>query len=399
MTLLPALVLLLPFKSQRPEPRSLPMAAIADWVVRHQRPVFWSSLVTILLVVSFVPRMSLNDDPAGYFSDDIPLTGAIATVEEKLSGTQNVHYSLDSGQPGGVSDPRYLADVGRFVDWLRAQPEVTNVDSFVDTLMRLNEVMHGGDPAWHRLPESRELAAQYILLYEISVPYGQDVTHQMTADKSALKVTAVLKNQKSAVLAFEQRSRDWLAENAPNLVTRGAGHAVSFASIGLRNINNMLWGSLFAIVLVCGCLLVAFRSVRFGALSLVPNLFPALISLGLWSALVHEVNMAASVVFSMTLGIVVDDTTHFLVRYRRARIDEGLAPADALRDTFASIGHALVTTSVVLTAGFLVLVQSDFSVNATSGMLMSMTIVIALLLDLLFLPTLLLRADRWLVRT
>lgn len=399
MAVMPGLILLLPFKA-RPQPaQAWPMQVLADWVIKAHRQIFWISIVLIALVVSFIPRMSLNDDPAGYFSADIPLTGAIATVEEKLSGTQNIHYSLDSGQPGGVSDPEYLQAVGQFVDWLRAQPEVTNVDSFIDTLKRLNQVMHADDAQWHRLPQERDLAAQYLLLYEISVPYGQDVTHQISADKSALKVTAVLNNQKSRVVDFEQRSRDWLQDNAPQLVTRGAGHAISFASIGLRNINNMLWGSMFAIVLVSACLLFAFRSIRFGVLSFIPNLFPAMISLGLWSAFVHEVNMAASVVFSMTLGIVVDDTTHFLVKYRQARITQGLDAADAVRQTFVTVGRALVTTSVVLAAGFLVLVQSDFSVNATSGILMSLTIVVALVLDLLFLPAVLLKADRWLVRS
>lgn len=398
MTILPALMLLLPFKASRKEAAGFAMAPLADWVVARHGILFWGSLVLIATIISFVPRMELNDDPAGYFSDDIALTHAIATVEEKFSGTQSVHYSLDSGQPDGVADPQYLRAVSDFVDWLRAQPEVTNVDSFIDTMKRLNKVMHADDPEWHRLPDSREMAAQYLLLYEISVPYGQDVTHQITADKSALKVTAVLKNQKSRVVDFERRSREWLAQNAPQLETRGAGHAVSFASIGLRNINNMLWGSLFAIVLVSACLLVAFRSLRFGLLSFVPNLFPALISLGIWSAVYHEVNMAASVVFSMTLGIVVDDTTHFLVKYRQARITAGLSAEAAVRETFTTVGRALMTTSVVLAAGFLVLVQSDFSVNATSGMLMSLTIVVALVLDLFFLPALLIKADRWLVK-
>lgn len=393
--ILPGLMLLLPFKPGKNNQLSWPMTALADWVIAHYQGIFWLNVVFIAVILSFIPRMELNDDPAGYFSESIPLTQAIQVVEDKLSGTQNVHYSLDSGEPGGVSDPEYLAQVGRFVSWLRSQPEVTNVDSFIDTLMRLNQVMHADDPQWYRLPEARDLAAQYLLLYEISVPYGQDVTHQVSADKSSLKVTAVLKNQKSRVLGFEQRSREWLEHNAPQLVTRGAGHAVSFASIGLRNINNMLVGSLFAILLVCACLIIAFRSLRFGALSFIPNLFPALISLGIWSALVHEVNMAASVVFSMTLGIVVDDTTHFLVKYRDARMKRGLSAPDAVRDTFSTVGRALVTTSVVLAAGFLVLVQSDFSVNSTSGILMSLTIVMALLMDLLFLPAVLLKVDHW----
>ena len=281
---------------------------------------------------------------------------------------------------------------------MREQPEVTNVDSFIDTQKRLNQVMHDDNPEWHRLPDQRDLAAQYLLLYEISVPYGQDVTHLVSADKSSLKVTAVLKNQKSRVLQFEQRSRRWLQDNAPGLVTLGAGHAVSFASVGLRNINSMLFGSLFAIVLVSTCLLVAFRSIRFGLLSFIPNLFPALVSLGIWSALVHEVNMAASVVFSMSLGIVVDDTTHFLVKYREARVQRNLSAVDSVRYTFARVGSALVSTSAVLAAGFLVLMQSDFSVNSTAGALMSLTIVLALVLDLIFLPALVIKVDSWLVR-
>jgi hypothetical protein len=398
MTILPALMLVLPFRGGDKMSFELPMLPLAECVIRRQTPIVWISLILILSAISFIPRLELNDDPAGYFSKAIPLTTAIEVVEDKLSGTQNVHYSLDSGQPDGVADPQFLREVSAFVDWLRAQPEVTNVESFIDTLYRLNQVMHGDDPAWYRLPGERELAAQYLLLYEISVPYGQDVTHQVSADKSTLKVTAVLKNQKSRVLEFEQRSRQWLQDNAPDLVTRGAGHAVSFASIGLRNINNMLYGSLFAIVLVSTCLLVAFRSVRFGMLSFIPNLFPALVSLGIWSALVHEVNMAASVVFSMSLGIVVDDTTHFLVKYREARVQRRLSAMDSVRDAFARVGSALVSTSVVLAAGFLVLIWSDFSVNSTAGALMSLTIVVALLLDLLFLPALILKLDSWLVR-
>jgi len=400
MTILPALMILLPFKGTEGAARGfeVSLVPVADWVIRHSNPILWFFLIFIVGTVSFIPRMELNDDPAGYFSKDIPLTKALAVVEEKLSGTQSVHYTLDSGKPGGVSDPQFLRDVSAFVDWLRAQPEVVNVDSFIDTLLRLNQVMHDDKPEWYRLPEERELAAQYLLLYEISVPYGQDVTNQVSADKSSLKVTATLKNQKSRILQFDQRSRRWLQDNAPSLVTQGAGHAISFASIGLRNINNMFFGDLFALVLVSACLLVAFRSVRLGILSLLPNIFPALVSLGIWSALVHEVNMAASVVFSMATGIVVDDTIHFLARYREARLQQGLSAPDAIRHIYAKVGTALVSTSLVLSAGFLVLVQSDFSVNSTAGALMSLTIMVALFMDLLFLPAILIKVDSWLVR-
>ena len=395
LTILPALLLVLPFRA-RSARASHSMAQLAHWVIGHQKSILVVSGLVIVVLVSFVPRMELNDDPAGYFSEDIPLTRALQVVEERMSGTQNVYFSLDSGAPDGIVNPTFLADAGRFVDWLKEQPEVVNVDAFTETLKRLNRVMHEDDATWYRLPEQREMAAQYLLLYEISVPYGQDVNYQVSEDKSALKVAVVLKNQKSRVLDFEQRSREWLQDNAPSLVTRGAGHAVSFASIGLSNIKSMLFGSAFALLLVSLCLVFAFRSLRYGLLSLVPNMFPALLSLGLWSALVHEVNMAASVVFAITLGIVVDDTTHFLVAYRQARVQRQLPAEQALQDTFSGVAWALLSTTVALAAGFALLMLSDFSVNATTGILMSGTIVIALIMDLVFLPALLLRIDPWL---
>jgi hypothetical protein len=398
VTILPGLVLMLPFRKSGDVTTGIPLGGLANWVIRHSNRIFWSSLFFIALTLSFIPRIELNDDPTGYFSDSIPLTQAIDVIESKLSGTQSLHYSFDTGQEQGIVDPRFLADIDAFVSWLRAQPEVVNVESFTDTLKRLNQVMHGDAEEWHKLPDSRELAAQYVLLYEISIPYGQDVTHQMSADKSSLKVTATLKNQQSqGIIAFEARGRRWMQDNVPGIAARGAGQSISFANVGLRNIDSMLVGSLAAIALVSLCLIVAFRSIRFGLVSFIPNLFPAFVTLGIWGAVVGEVNIAASVVFSLTLGIIVDDTTHFLVKYLEARQERNLNAEQAIRYTFAAVGSALVSTSIVLAIGFLALVQSDFSVNSTSGLLVAMTITIAIILDLLFLPTVLIKADRYLL--
>lgn len=400
VTILPGLILLLPFKSDARTATGLPMTGLANFVTQHHNRIFWASLILILVTISFVPRMELNDDPTNYFSSAVPLTRAIDVVEDKLSGTQSLHYSIDAGQPQGVVNPQFLDEVAKFVDWLRTQPEVANVEAFTDTLKRLNQVLHDDDPAWHRLPDSRAMASQYLLLYEISVPYGLDVTHQVNSNKSALKVSVVLKNQKSlGLIAFEERVRQWMGANTPHIVTRGAGQSISFAHIGLRNIDSMLTGSLFAIVVISLCMIVAFRSVKYGMLSFLPNLFPALVILGIWSAVAGEVNIAASVVFSLTLGIVVDDSTHFLVRYREARSLKNLSAVQAIHYTFTTVGSALVSTSIALGAGFLILANSDFAVNSTSGLLVALTIAVAIVLDLLFLPALLIKFDSWLIDT
>ena len=399
LTILPSLILLMPFKSSPDTNTGLPMLRLARIVTRHHTVLFWTSLGLILLAISFIPRLELNDDPTEYFSSDIPLTEAIRVVEDKLSGNQSLLYSIDAGRPQGITDPEFLNAVSKFTDWLRIQPEVVNVEVFTDTLKRLNQVLHDDDPTWHRLPDSTEMASQYLLLYEISIPYGLDVTHQVSADKSALKIAVVMKNQKSqGLIAFEARARQWMQSNTPAISAHGAGQSISFAHIGMRNINSMLSGSLFAIIVISLCMIVAFRSVKLGVISFLPNLFPALIILGIWSAIVGEINMAASVVFSLTLGIIVDDTTHFLFHYREARLQGGMNAEQAVHHTFVAVGSALVSTSIVLAAGFLVLVHSDFAVNSTAGLLVALTIAIAIVLDLLFLPALLMKADRWLFR-
>jgi len=398
VTILPGLIMALPFKVNETGKTGLPMEGLARFVIKRHSGVFWVSLAAIVLSAIGLTRIELNDDPAGYFSSEVPLHGALELIETKLSGTQTLHFSLPAAGVDGITEPEYLSQVDDFVQWLQNQPEVKNVEAFTQTLKRLNQVMHADDSQWHRLPDSREMAAQYTLLYEISVPFGQDVTHQVSADKSSLKVSAILSNQQSqGLLAFEERAQHWLGSNTPDIQVPASGASISFAHVGLRNIVSMLAGSALAIGLICLALMIAFRSVRFGLVSFIPNLFPALVTLGLWGAFVGEINIAASVVFSLTLGIIVDDTTHFLVKYIEGRRQLKLSAQESILHTFNTVGSALVSTSIVLAIGFLALVQSDFSVNSTSGLLVAITITVAIVLDLLFLPAVLLKIDRFLV--
>ena len=152
----------------------------------------------------------------------------------------------------------------------------------------------------------------------------------------------------------------------------------------------MLKGTALAFLFVAGLLMVAFRSARFGALTLIPNLVPAIAAFGVWALVVGRVNMALSVVAVMTFGIVVDDTVHFLSKYLRARRERGLAPDDAVRYAFSTVGRAIVATTIILAAGFAILSFSAFDLNAGMGQLTAVTIVIALLADFFFLPPLLL---------
>lgn len=378
------------------DPRRM-MRAFADLVIRRRRLVFALAAGAFIALAAGLPQNRFGDNYIAFFAEDHPFRQASEFTNERLTGMQYMEFGVYAEEPGGVYTPEYLQRLDAFVGWLRDQPEVIKVSSLIDLMKRLNETMHGGDPAWYRLPEARELAAQYLLFYEMSLPSGVDLTHLVNLEKTATRVTVQLRTPGSdKVRELAERARHWQAQHwPPTMHTPGSGVSVMFANIATRNFSSMLVGTAIAFAVICLLLLAAFRSLRLGAVSLVPNLAPALAGFGLWGYLVGQVGMSLSVVVSLTLGIVVDDTIHFLSRYARARRELGMNAEDALREAFASVGVALWITSCVLVAGFAVLSTSDFALTADMGILAGLIVVLALAADFLLLPPLLLWLDRW----
>ncbi len=392
---LPALMAVLPVRVRaEARGRAALMERFAEFVIRRRGVLLYGVGGLILLLVAFIPRNELNDVFVEYFDHSVPFRTATDYATDNLTGLYRIDYSVESGQSGGVSDPEFMRQVDAFTDWLRAQPEAIYVGSYTDIMKRLNRNMHGDDPAFYRLPEGRELAAQYLLLYEMSLPYGLDLNNQINVDKSATRVHVSLQTLSvNEVLAFVERAGQWLDGNAPGLEAEAGGPSVMFSHIGQRNIRSMLLGTSVALVLISMILVVALRSVRMGLVSLVPNLVPAAMAFGVWGILVGEVGLSLSVVTGMTLGIVVDDTVHFLSKYLRARRERGLSPPDSVRYAFRTVGTALWVTSLVLIAGFLVLTLSAFKPNSGMGLMTAITIGLALVADFLFLPPLLMKIE------
>lgn len=397
VALLPALMLVLPVRVKAAHNRSVAaMDRLADFVVTRRRPVLWVMALLVIGLIALVPRNQLNDEFVKYFDDSVQFRIDTDFTTSNLTGIYNIAYSLESGESGGISEPGYLNKLEEFADWFREQPEVLHVNSLSDTMKRLNQNLHADQPEWYRIPQRRELAAQYLLLYEMSLPYGLDLNNQINVDKSASKLDVSLRSVSSnSVIALEERAQQWLSENAPpSMQVNGASPAIMFSHIGARNIRSMLGGTTVALLLISFTLVFALRSLRIGLISIIPNLIPAGMAFGLWGLLVGQVGLALSVVTGMTLGIVVDDTVHFLSKYLRARREKSLSPADAVRYAFHTVGTALWTTSMVLIAGFLVLTGSPFELNSGMGLLTAITIGLALLADFLLLPTLLMTLDK-----
>lgn len=396
LTLLPALMRVLPYrvKPSAGKVESVWMNRLADFVVAQRRKLLPLSVLAVLLLVAAIPQLALNDGWTEYFDERVEFRRDTDQAVKHF-GVYPIEFSVEAAAAGGINDPQYLANLDKFAVYLRAQPEVTHVYSLADVMKRLNRNLHGDDPSWYRLPAERDLSAQYLLLYELSLPYGLDLNDRVNIDKSASRITATLSKVDTVqTRAFLDNTREWLAQNMPSDVTaKPTGAQVMFTYIASRNVSNMISGTILALSAIAILLMLALRSVRLGLLSLLPNAMPILATFGVWALLIGEVGFSVATVASVSLGIIVDDTVHFLAKYIRARRERAMNAEQAIRYAFTSVGKAIVVNTVILVAGFLVLTTSSFKVNVDMGMLTAIAIVFALVLDFLFLPPLLMWLD------
>ncbi|TOB91443.1 RND transporter [Vibrio parahaemolyticus] len=396
VTLLPALLKLLPIhvKMETSQDQKHVMDRLGDFVVSQRRALLPLSVVVIVVCASLIPLNKVNDESVEYFGQRNEFRQAADFMEERISGMTNISIAIKTNESQGIAAPDFLNTIGEFSSWLRGQPETDHVATLADVYKRLNKNMHGDDEAYYSLPQERELAAQYLLLYEMSLPYGLDLNNQINVDKSSIKMVLTVANLGSVELVdLENRIYQWFAEHAPQYQVVASSPSLMFAHIGETNMASMLSTLPITLVLISALLIFALRSVRLGLISLMPNIAPAVIGFGLWALISGEINLGLSVVVTLTLGIVVDDAVHFLSKYQRAR-REGQTAEQAVRYAFHTVGRALWITTVVLVAGFSVLAMSSFRLNADMGQLSAIVIFIALVVDFLFLPTLLMLFDK-----
>ncbi|HHG3392390.1 efflux RND transporter permease subunit [Vibrio parahaemolyticus] len=396
VTLLPALLKLLPIhvKMEMSQDQKHVMDRLGDFVVSQRRALLPLSVAVIVVCASLIPLNKVNDESVEYFGQRNEFRQAADFMEERISGMTNISIAIKTNESQGIAAPDFLNTIGEFSSWLRDQPETDHVATLADVYKRLNKNMHGDDEAYYSLPQARELAAQYLLLYEMSLPYGLDLNNQINVDKSSIKMVLTVANLGSVELVdLENRIYQWFAEHAPQYQVVASSPSLMFAHIGETNMASMLSTLPITLVLISALLIFALRSVRLGLISLMPNIAPAVIGFGLWALISGEINLGLSVVVTLTLGIVVDDAVHFLSKYQRAR-REGQTAEQAVRYAFHTVGRALWITTVVLVAGFSVLAMSSFRLNADMGQLSAIVIFIALVVDFLFLPTLLMLFDK-----
>ena len=394
ITLLPVIINILPYKAKlgsgEAKDKSI-MLKLANFVIENHRKVLVGTSTVTLIIICFIPTINFDDQWVEYFDESVKFRTDSDFVLDNF-GVYPIEYSIPAKSEGGISEPEYLRNIEKFILYLRDIENVAHVYSISDIMKRLNKNMHGDEQSYYKIPEERDLSAQYLLLYELSLPYGLDLNDRINIDKSASRVTVTFGRLTTSELKdFLIKTDEWMGTNLPSYMqTKPTGASVMFTYITERNIDSMITGTMIAIFAIALMMVIALRSLKLGLLSLIPNGLPILTTFGAWAILVGDVGFSVATVASISLGIVVDDTVHFLSKYVRAREDRQLSVEDSIRYAFDNVGMAIVINTFILAVGFGVLTSSTFKLNVDMGLMTILAIIFAVLLDFLLLPAILL---------
>ena len=359
------------------------LAAAARLVHRHPVAIVAAGVVVSVFTVGVASTITVENSLTRKLAAEHPIRASVAVVDQALSGSVDFEVLVDGGAPGALEDPPMIAALSTFADRLKAHPGISSVIGVSDVLEQMHQVMAPSDAA--KLPSAEATIAQYLLLFEMSG--GRDL--DALVDDSRRYARYALRSYDGTAEGLVVIGEDIEAIGSqvlPKGATADAGGLSMLAArLGPRLLSTSLQGFATVLGLIAILMAILFRSLRVGLMSLVPNVLPV----GLGVVTVHlvfeQVDADTLTFLAICIGVAVDDTIHFLARYRIERTGAA-SRADAVTATIHEAGHGIVRTSVILVAGFTVLGLSDYQPLATMGWMLPITLASAVLLDLTLLP-------------
>lgn len=375
-----------------PGPVSSFLRGAGRLAVDRPRLIAGCGAVALALSVWGAMSVRVDTDYASNFKDGSEPVRGLEFMRDNLAGERpiNIVVTGDSRDEDSVLDPAILQRLEHIEATLEAHPLVSSSLSLAGYLRNMNKAFHDGDPTMRKLPESRELAAQYLLMYDRPDEMERYLSHD---GNSACVVGRSSIISSEEFLAFmEQLQQTLVAEGpgAPKVEVTGSMYLLSRASIAIPIGLAKSLG--IAAVLIFALFLVLFRSLKISVIGMIANLLPILTYFAAMSFAGQTLNTGTSIAAALALGIAVDDTVHFLTRYRELR--KTMSAKQAARGTVEGAGRAMVFTSVANSCGFLVLCLSSFAPLVALGWLTAVTMMMALLSDVLVLPALFVLFDR-----
>jgi uncharacterized protein len=390
LVLVPTMLSLVkPETAPAPHERHLigPLESIARFSCAHPARVLVVTMVLAIVAALGMIRLRVDTNHISFFSADHPLGQSAAVIDKELAGIYSFQIMLE-GPPESMKAPATLARMDRLQEDLRKLPYVRKVTSVVDYVKRLNKELNDGREDANVVPTDAATIAQELFVFTLGGEGRHELERVVASDFSRAQISIKLQSMSSDLVLEQIEQADRTAKaifagTGIEPLTTGSGRL--FSTLDHYLVRSQLSSFGTAFFTVFAVIFIVFRSIRFGFLTIAPNVLPVFAVLGVMGYLEISMNVATVMVASVALGIVDDDTIHFINRYRR-EIAAGATTDGAIRIATAHEGRASLTTAMINSAGFAVLLLSEYKPTAWFGGLLALTMATAFLAEVFILP-------------
>ena len=395
LTFLPALLMLLAPKveviaegSERP---SSLLTEVVTLGKRYDRPIFWGCSLLAVVTLALLPLNESDFNRLDFLGSDPELSSYYDIVGESINRGPLLTYGVQTSKIDGAIDPDFLARLDDYFSWAQQLAGVESIASIVDIARAVNRAQHQDNPEFYRIPEDTDAVANSLLAYQVvqsdDFPLKDFITEDFALTRFFLNATPSTNKE---LLATDALLSEEFARRFPEAQLMHGSTLLLFSRMDELVTVELLQGYSLSLLLITLCLIVGLRSVKFGLLSIIPNLLPATIVFGIWAITVGQINPFVMMLFSISIGLVVDDSVHLLSHYLQRR-REGVEGEVAMNEAILTAGPALSITTLVLAIGATILIWANTLYFQQAAQLLVPIVVLALVLDLFYLPAILRR--------
>jgi uncharacterized protein len=357
-----------------------------NFIVKNDKAIISICLIFITVCAVGIKDVSVDTEFAKQFSKNTPIRKSAEFVEKNIGGTIPVEIIIDTKEKSGINKPELMNAVDEFSKAFRQRFEkVRHVNSLTQIVKKYHQLMHAGKEEFYKIPDSKELISQYMLLYSLSLPRGMGINDMMDVDNRYLRVTAMI-NIASEIekMQMYEWTKNWWEQNSTFTATVEGVTMIS-GHMRLQLTDTLIKSISLALIFVTLIFWLTFKSKFFMAVSTLPNIAPLVISIGLTGWLGINLDLGMAIVFVIIIGIAIDDTVHFLSKYKAA-VKKGESLVEAIEESLLLSGNAIVITTLILVIGFGTFLFSDFALYSNFGLLSSIALTLAMVFDLILLP-------------
>ena len=361
----------------------------AKFIIKNARKILVITSFLFFILAYGITFVKVDSNTVRYFKEDVPWRKAVNFLQDNIAGPMSYEIVVDSKKNDGIKDPTFLRTVESFYkDFYSAFPnDVRHLSSLLEVVKKFNEVMNDSKT----VPNSANLIAQYLLLYTLSLPQGMEINDQMDINERLLRVTVSMNvSDTTKDIQMINYAQDWW-NNTP-YSAEANGQTVMFAHMQTDVTENLINSITIAIIAVSIMMLLIFRKIRLLPLFIIPNILPIVLVIGVMGWLSIYIDIGVAIAGAIIIGVAVDDTIHFFVKYLEAR-KKGFNMHDSLSYVMLYAGNAIIFTTVILSLSFCIFLLSDFLPNYMFGLVTASALIIAVVTDLLLLPAILVLID------